>query len=140
MRRSGRLVILIAEDDPSDLFFLQKAFEEKCPGAEVRDVPDGQAAIEYLSGEGPYADRASFPLPACVLLDVKMPRRSGLEVLQWIREAEGLAQLSVTVLSGSELAQDMEQARRLGAEYLVKPVRYADLLELVERYCRRFER
>lgn len=135
---SRGIVLLVAEDDPSDLFFLLEAFREACPGIELREVEDGERVIDYLSGRGRFADRAAFPLPTHVLLDVKMPRRSGLEVLKWIRSRPEFRDLPVTVLSGSELGSDMEEARGLGAEYLVKPIEYVALLELVRSYCRRF--
>lgn len=135
---SAPKLVLIAEDDPADVFFLRQALKEKCPGVEVREVRDGQEAVDYLSGAGPFADRARFPLPDHVFLDVKMPRLSGLEVLEWMRGPAGLPAIGVVVLSGSQLAGDIDAARRLGADYLVKPVEYGALLELIERYCRRF--
>jgi CheY-like chemotaxis protein len=133
---SAKRVILIADDDASDLFFLRQAFEERCPGVEIHEARDGQEAIEYLQGRGEFADRTKHPLPAEIVLDIKMPRRTGLEVLEWVRQRPELRDLSVTVLSGSELAGDMEKARALGARYFVKPVEYAALLDFVSRFNR----
>jgi DNA-binding response OmpR family regulator len=68
-----------------------------------------------------------------------MPKRSGLEVLRWLRRHRSVGQIPVAaVLSGSQISSDMEQARSLGADYFVKPVEYAALLELVREFCRRF--
>lgn len=131
-------ILLIADDDPHDVFFFRSALAQLCPELKVCDVADGHEAIEYLSGTGKYADRKRFPLPTHVFLDLKMPRRSGLEVLQWIRSTRILDQLPVTVLSGSQLSDDMERARCLGAEYLVKPVEYGALMEMISALCRKF--
>jgi CheY-like chemotaxis protein len=133
---SAERVILIADDDPSDVFFLRQALAESCPRAQIREVRDGQDAVDYLSGEGHYADRALFPLPTEVFLDVKMPRRTGLEVLKWMRDHENFRATRVTVLSGSQLAGDKQQAVLLSAEYMVKPVDYETLRQLVAAYFR----
>jgi CheY-like chemotaxis protein len=127
-------VILVADDDPSDVHFLRLALEEVSPGLIVRDVGDGEEAIAYLSGGGRYGRRDLYPLPDHVILDAKMPRCSGLEVLTWLRERDDLRRLPVTVLSGSLLSGDIERANALGAEYLVKPVEYAELCRLVRRF------
>lgn len=130
-------VVLVADDDASDVFFFRKAFLEACPEARIMDVADGQEAIDYLAGSGPYADRTKYPFPSDVFLDVKMPRRSGLEVLAWIRGRPELASLFVAVLSGSQLSEDINRAQLAGAVYLVKPIEYSALLELMRGYCRR---
>lgn len=132
-------VVLIADDDEADVYFLTDAFKAACPEAAVRSVSDGQAAVDYLAGTGKYADRKAFPFPTHVFLDLKMPLLSGIEVLEWLRRQSGeLGRLPVTVLSGSDLAADVEQARALGAEYAVKPVEYAALLAEVRGFCRRY--
>lgn len=132
-------VILIADDDASDLFFIQQALSETCPAAKIIVVQDGQQAIDYLEGQGAYKDRAMNPLPTHIFLDIKMPKRSGLEVLRWLRSHPFNDQTPVVaVLSGSQITSDMEQARALGAEYYVKPVEYRALLKMVGEFCRRF--
>lgn len=133
----NRKLVLIADDDESDRFFLSQAFAELCPDAEVQEVRDGQAAIDYLSGAGPYGDRDAFPFPVHVILDLKIPRRSGLEVLAWLRTRPGLKNLPVTVLTGSGLPEDIRNVESLGAHYIVKPVEYLKLRELVGELCRR---
>jgi CheY-like chemotaxis protein len=131
-------IILIADDDPSDVFFLKKALQDVCPGATVISVEDGQDAIDYLQGKGGYSDRSKFPIPTHIFLDIKMPRCSGFEVLRWIRDHSNLVPKPViTVLSGSQIANDMEQVHALGAEYFVKPVEYAELLQKTREYFNR---
>lgn len=136
---SSTNVILIADDDTSDLFFIQQALAETCPAAKIMVVQDGQQAIDYLEGQGEYKDRGKYPLPTHMFLDIKMPKRSGLEVLHWLRNHPVNGQsLIVAVFSGSQISNDMEQARALGAEYYVKPVEYRVLLEMVREFCARF--
>jgi CheY-like chemotaxis protein len=94
---------------------------------------DGEEAVVYLSGEGEFADRERFPLPVVVLLDLKMPRRSGFSVLKWMREREELKYLPVVVLTASDQAADIRMAYELGANsYLLKPVNFDALYEMVK--------
>lgn len=127
-------IVLIADDDESDVLFLRQALLETCQGIRIEDVSDGEEAIDYLSGRAKYADRKRYPFPTHLFLDVKMPRRTGLEVLRWIRRRAGIAQLPVIVISGSQLAGDREEAERLGAEYIVKPVDYRALLDIARHF------
>jgi CheY-like chemotaxis protein len=127
-------IVLIADDDESDIFFLRQALSEVDSGIRVHDVVDGQEAIAYLAGEGPYRDRNRHPLPTHLFLDLKMPRRTGLEVLRWVRGRPEFAKISVAILSGSQLAQDQGQVAALGAEYFVKPVGYSALLDIARHF------
>jgi len=103
-RESANLpVILVAEDDENDVFFLRRAFLKAGLANPLVAACDGQAAVDYLEGTGVYADRKSYPLPGLLLLDLKMPRKSGLEVLTWLRERPELSQIPVVVLSSSVL-------------------------------------
>lgn len=123
--------ILLVEDDPNDVFFLQYAFETVGIGNPLQVVQDGQKAIEYLDGTGCFADRAKFPLPILVLLDLKLPVKMGLEVLRWIETQPSLANLLVVILTSSSDTDDIEQAYRLGARsYLVKPVSLEKRVEM----------
>jgi CheY-like chemotaxis protein len=86
-----------------------------------------------LNGSGDYANRANHPWPTLVLLDLKMPRATGFEILKWIRKRPDCKNLPVIVLSGSELQEDMRQAYLLGANsYLVKPLGFDALVTLVK--------
>jgi CheY-like chemotaxis protein len=100
----------------------------------LQNVEDGERAMAYLSGLGIYADRDRFPLPSLILLDLKMPRATGFEILKWIRKHPELGQLPVLVLSGSELQDDIRRAYDVGANsYLVKPLGFEALVGLVTR-------
>jgi CheY-like chemotaxis protein len=115
-------IVLLVEDREEDLFLLQYAFKRAAITAPLRVVFDGQQAIEYLSGTGAYADRRQFPLPDLVLMDLKLPAKTGLEVLAWIRRQPELKQLIVIVLSSSISERDLREAYELGANaFLVKP-------------------
>ncbi len=126
-------VILVVEDDPNDVLLIQRAFAKARILNPLRTVSNGDEAVAYLSGEGQFADRETYPFPLLVLLDLKLPRRSGLEVLGWIRGREGLKRLPIVVLTSSKESIDINRAYDLGANsYLVKPVGFDSLLELVK--------
>ena len=115
--------ILVIEDDSNDVFFLQYSFEAAGITNPMQVVADGQQAINYLAGKGPYADRSRFPLPFLILLDLKLPVKMGLDVLSWIKTQPHLGNLLVIVLTSSSDSEDLEEAYSLGARsYLVKPV------------------
>jgi CheY-like chemotaxis protein len=113
--------ILYVEDEEYDVLFLKQAFA----AADIRNpfkvVTDGQQATNYLAGVGVFSDRQQFPLPGLVLLDLKLPYRSGLEVLKWIREQAELKSLLVVIYTSSTQPKDIRVAYELGANgYLVK--------------------
>ena len=123
--------ILLVEDEENDVFFLKNAFEEVGILNPLQVAQDGQEAMDYLSGRGEYADRARFPLPCLTLLDLKLPRLMGLEVLKWMREQPELKSLIVIILTSSRLRPDIERAYELGANaYLVKPSSPPELREI----------
>lgn len=123
--------ILQVDDEDSDAFLLRSVFAEAGISNPVHVAPDGQHAIDYLAGRGPFSDRAKHPLPCLVLLDLKLPRKSGLEVLRWIREQPELRHLVVIVFSSSALPSDVRTAYTLGANSFVeKPVIYDQTIEL----------
>ena|ERR1044071_1472743 len=113
--------ILIIDDSEDDRFFLKRGLKRKLPECRVvATAHDGEMAIEYLSGSQPFNNRVAFPFPDLILLDLKMPRKDGLEVLRWLRN-EKVTGLRVIVLSTSGLSNDIEQAKALGADaYLQK--------------------
>jgi CheY-like chemotaxis protein len=125
--------ILVVEDNPDDVMLLQRAFRKANLINPVRVVADGQAAVDYLEGKAPYDDRDEYPLPALVLLDLKLPKRTGHEVLNWIREQPGLRRIPVAMLTSSRESPDINKAYDLGANsYLTKPVDFDALLEMVK--------
>ena len=98
-------------------------------------VEDGQAAVDYLAGAGKHADRDSYPLPAVLFLDLKLPYLSGHEVLAWIRRQKDLEALLVIVLTSSNEASDLSRCYALGANsYLVKPPTPDQLQELAKSF------
>ena len=82
--------ILLAEDDQNDVFFMQRAFSQARLLNPLKVVRDGEETIQYLQGEGVYADRVQYPFPVLLLLDLRMPRRNGFDVLEWLRQQPGL--------------------------------------------------
>lgn len=125
--------ILLVEDNPDDVFFMGRAMK----GAEITNhvqvAETGEQAIAYLSGEGEYSDRAKFPLPCLVLLDLKLPGKTGLEALEWLRSHEQFENLIVLVLTTSREPRDISEAYRLGANaYLVKPTSPSQLVTMMK--------
>jgi len=126
-------VMLLIEDDPNDILLIQRAFAKAYLVNPLKIVRDGDQAVNYLSGIGEFADRGKYPLPSLILLDLKLPRKSGLEVLQWLRDQPNFKQTPVIVLTSSKETRDVSRAYELGANsYLVKPVGFEGLLEMVK--------
>ena len=129
--------ILLAEDDPNDVILFQRAMERASLDVDsLKVVQDGEQAISYLSGQGVYADRDLYPLPALLLLDLKMPRKSGLEVLSWLRKQPQLRYLIVVFFTSSNSTEDVRLAYDAGANsYLVKPVDFTEMVEMIRNVC-----
>jgi len=126
--------ILVAEDDENDVFFLRRALKRLGLPNELIVVADGQQLVDYLSAKGIYAARSAYPLPGLLLLDLKMPRKGGFEVLAWLKSRPDLAELPVVILSSSAQESDIKKARELGADgYQVKPQNSEDLVEIVRQ-------
>src|SRR5437867_1160353 len=127
----NELILLVAEDLPEEVFILKRALERSRFAAPVHFVRDGQEAVDYLNGEQAFADRRQNPLPTLLLLDLKMPRLDGFQVLEWLRRQPGLRRLPVVVFTSSDMSQDLKRAYDLGANsYLVKPHRSEQLEEV----------
>jgi CheY-like chemotaxis protein len=127
--------ILIAEDEDDEAFLLERALKKAAIAHPVRRVKNGEQVIDYLSGAGGYADRIQYPLPIIVLLDLNMPKKSGFEVLEWIRSEPAFKALAVDILSGSSRHEDIDRALKLGANlYLKKPITVHDLDRLLQSY------
>ena len=134
---AANLGILLAEDDPDEVFFLEEAFSQIGMSGALRVVQDGEEALEYLQGHGVHADRRLYPLPSLILLDLTLPRKSGLEVLAWCRRQPGLKSIPIIMLSSSQSNRDLERAYELGANScLVKPIVAAEQLEMVKVICK----
>lgn|SRR5690242_4927188 len=125
--------VLVADDDANDIFFLRRAFQKAGISCSILDVPDGEKAINYLTGSDGFGDRRQFPLPCLLFLDLKMPKVSGFEVLEWLQKHDGVLKMKIVVLSSSNLPSDMQKARLLGAhDYRVKPSDIDDMITMVK--------
>lgn len=128
------LPILLVEDNVDEQLLIRRAFTKARLSNALHVVGDGDTAVAYLAGEGEYANRSQHPLPCLVLLDLKLPRRSGHEVLEWKRGQAGIVgRIPVVVLTSSRESADVNRAYDLGANsYLTKPVAFEGLLEMVK--------
>ena len=126
--------ILIVEDNADDLLLFQLAFAKAGFLDPVFAVTDGDLAIAYLKGESPYEDRHRFPLPQLLILDLKMQRVSGFEVLSWIRESSPMKGLPVIILTTSCFAPEIRRAYELGANsFLTKPNEFNDFVRTIKQ-------
>ena len=133
---SHRQTILLADDGENDLVLMRAAFKMAGCTFPLHEVRNGEEAIAYLRGEGEYSDRNKFPLPTVMLLDLNMPRKSGFEVLAWVRAQPVLKRLAVIVLTASTRSEDVERAFDLGAtSYLVKPSDLDELAAMIRCLC-----
>jgi CheY-like chemotaxis protein len=124
--------VLHVEDDPNDTLLLEHACRKAGVIFDLQAVSDGDQAIAYLSGLNDFSDRGKHPLPDLILLDLKMPRVSGFDVLNWLQSETSLRGVPVVVLTSSNHDADVKRAYDLGAKsYLVKPVGFEALVELV---------
>jgi len=132
---TDRLTVLLAEDDPNDVLLTQIAFRKARLANPLQVVRDGDEAITYLKGVGPFTDRNRFPFPMLLLLDLKMPKLNGFQVLEWLRAQPGvLGHLPVAIMTSSDHDPDAARAFRLGADsYLQKPPDAEALLAMVQR-------
>jgi CheY-like chemotaxis protein len=128
------LSILVAEDELKDVLLLRHAFAKAGVKAPVYFANDGQEVLDYLQGNSPFDNPVEFPLPNLLLLDLKLPRVSGFEVLEWLRQQPRLKHLLVVVLSNSGNPEAMTRAYSLGANaYVVKPHEPKELVSIVAR-------
>jgi len=124
-------LILIAEDNEDHVLLLRRALRREAVLNPIFVVSDGDETLAYLKGEGKYADRYEYPLPALLLLDLKMPKKNGFEVLQWVRQQPGLKRLRVVVLTTSDSPEDIDRAYDLGANaFMIKPIDKHQFMEL----------
>ena len=128
--------ILLVEDSEDDLRLMRHAFEEvKCKHP-LQEVRNGEEAMAYLKGDGPYSDRTRFPLPIIMLLDLNLPKKNGFEVLTWVRTQPGLKRLAIFILTASMRSEDVECAYYLGAtSYLTKPSNLETLATMMRCLC-----
>ena len=126
-------VILVAEDDENQIVLMRRVFKQARLLNPLQVVRNGEEAIAYLKGEGQYANREEYPLPELLLLDLKMPRKNGFEVLKWVRQQPSLRALRVVVLTSSEEMADVNRAYQLGANsFLVKPADFEQFVSIIQ--------
>jgi CheY-like chemotaxis protein len=132
--------VLSVEDNEDDQFLLQRAWRKAMVSVNLQAVGDGEKAIEYLSGLDKYRDRELFPIPDIILLDLKMPRKNGFEVLEWMSRTLPSERPLVAVFTSSQNSADIQRAYELGARwYLMKPVDYPELIKLAQLIGRWFD-
>ncbi len=130
---SAPFTVLLVEDDINDVFLVKRAFKMAHIQNPLQIVTDGEQAIQYLRGEDKYASRAVFPLPKLIVMDIKMPGKSGFEVLEWVKHDSLLRRIPVIIVSGSDHPADINRAYELGANaYMVKPVDFRKVEHLFE--------
>ena len=126
--------ILAAEDEASDRMILELAFQKAKLSQPLVLVCDGQEAVDYLTGKARYANRSAHPLPVLIVLDLKMPRMNGFDVLAWLSTQPEFKSIPVVVLSSSSDDSDIKKARQLGAcEYFVKPHSLDEFMKIVHQ-------
>jgi CheY-like chemotaxis protein len=126
-------IVLVAEDREDDVLMLKRAFKQLGFGIPVQYVSNGDETIAYLAGSGRFANRDEYPLPDLLLLDLKMPRRSGFEVLQWIQKQPTLSKLRVVVLTTSSDIYEVNRAYQLGAaSFLTKPLHFNEFRDTIQ--------
>jgi CheY-like chemotaxis protein len=123
--------VLLVDDDPGDVLLVREAFEDNKVGNRLAVVSDGVEAMRYVRGEGQYA---GAPRPDLVLLDLNLPRKSGIEVLNEIKSDPSLASIPVIVLTTSDAEADIARAYRLHANaYIAKPVDFERFTQIVHQ-------
>ena len=134
MKMPESSTVLLAEDDPDDVLLTELAFERARLANPLQVVRDGEEAIAYLSGDGQFADRDKFPFPILLLLDLKMPKVDGFQILEWLRAEGSHLHVPVAILTSSHHDPDISRAYSLGGEaYLLKPLDATAMVKLVQR-------
>jgi CheY-like chemotaxis protein len=130
--------VLLVEDNEDDVFFMKMACQRTGIPHNLQVVDNGDAAVDYLAGNGIYADRNTYPLPDLIFLDIKLPKRNGHEVLEWIRSQSRLKNLPVVMITSSLVSSDVSRAYELGVtSYLRKlasPAEFGQGVRVILKY------
>ncbi len=127
------LTILLVEDNPDHAELVMRNMEDFQVANTMFHVEDGEAALDYLWGRGEYADRRSFPMPHLMLLDLRLPKVDGLEVLKEIKSNADLRAMPVVILTTSDAERDMAKAYKFHANsYVTKPVNFGEFSRLLK--------
>ena len=125
--------ILVVEDNPEEVILMQKAFKKTELGIAIQFVSNGEEAIDYLSGVDRFSNRSNHPEPDVVIMDLKMPRKGGFEVLEWFRNLQEGALIPIIVLTSSNRDADIQRAYSLGANsYFLKPTSFEEFRNLMK--------
>jgi CheY-like chemotaxis protein len=137
MHDRNQITVLLVEDDLNDIFLVKRAFKRANLTNPLQIVTDGVEAVQYMIGEGKYTDRKLHPMPHLIVMDLKLPRKTGLEVLEWLKKDGFLRRIPVVIVSSSDLAADVNRAYELGANaYMVKPVDFQSVENLFQSIVR----
>jgi CheY-like chemotaxis protein len=129
-----KVTVLLVEDDPNDIRLMQRAFAKANYNVSLQAVLDGEEGMNYLAGAKAFEDRESYPFPILIILDLKLPRKSGFELLEWIKQTPSTKFLPVIVFTSSQQPRDISKAFDLGANaYLAKPIGFENLLDTVHK-------
>lgn len=130
---SRNMIILLAEDDDNDVFFMKRALQKAEITYPLHIVNNGQETVDYLAGIGKFHDRNRYPLPTLMFLDLKMPFLDGFEVLAWLQSQPALKKITAVVLTSSSEERDRKKAAELGAKgYFVKPPSVETVKEIIK--------
>ncbi|MDB6122639.1 MAG: response regulator [Pedosphaera sp.] len=133
LKTHSEWAVLMADDDEHAHVLIQRAFRKANASPLLKIVSNGEEAIHYLEGKGIYSDRNLHPLPSLVLLDLNMPKKTGFEVLQWMRGHPDFKRMVVVIFTTSDEPKDINKSYDLGANsYLVKTPLYPEFTELVK--------
>ncbi|MBD1399656.1 response regulator [Pelovirga terrestris] len=136
MTKENSRVILHAEDEPAHAAIVRLALRHNAGDVQLRQVEDGRSALDYLYRRGPYENSAISPRPDLVLLDLRMPHVSGLEVLAIVKKDPELQTIPVVVLTTSDIEEDRSEARACGVDgYLTKPVDFDKFVSMISELC-----
>jgi len=127
------LTILLVEDNPDHAELVMRNMEDFQVANTINLVEDGEAALDYLHGRGAYADRKQFPMPHLMLLDLRLPKVDGLEVLKQVKSDEYLRALPVVILTTSDAERDLAMSHEYHANsYVTKPVNFDEFSKLLK--------
>ena len=123
---------LLVDDSDNDRFLTRIAFGKAGAPVLLQELSDGEEAIAYLNGDGVYCDRRAYPLPTVMLLDLKMPKRNGFDVLSWVRSKKAIKRLVIVVVTASVRSEDVNMSFDLGANaFVVKPSTMDELIAMI---------